>query len=238
MQQLHVLMRKEDLDSARLQDKVVVVFDVIFATTTIATAFQHGAPSICPAVHADDARLIAKTLPADSYLLAGEKNIQPIPGFLTAAPLSLAQTPLAGKQLIYSTTNGTVALREASSARAGYAAALVNNQAVAKYLARQHHRETIVLVCAGSGGGFNIEDFLGAGHFVEHLMQIDPDRWLLSDAALAAHGLYQSQSQRLLACLQESRLGRVMHSMGGETELEHAARADVYDCVPVMQEGR
>ena len=40
---VHVLTRKEDLDSVRVPGKVVVVLDIIFATTTMVTALAPGA---------------------------------------------------------------------------------------------------------------------------------------------------------------------------------------------------
>src|SRR5205823_2651541 len=43
MSKLHVLLKKEELDAQRLPDKVVVVLDVLFATTSIVTALAHGA---------------------------------------------------------------------------------------------------------------------------------------------------------------------------------------------------
>ena len=45
MAKLHVLLEKEALDRERLAGKVVVVLDVLFATSTIVTALAHGASS-------------------------------------------------------------------------------------------------------------------------------------------------------------------------------------------------
>lgn len=236
MQNLHVIMRKEDLQPDRLEGRVVVVFDVLFATTTIAAAFEHGAVEVIPARHAEEARQAAVGLAAGSYLLAGESNLQTIPGFLPSVPLRLLQEPLAGKRLIYATTNGTVALLQSAQAKAVYAGALVNGGAVAELLRQRHAEETILLVCAGSGGGFNIEDFLGAGHVAHHLMTQEPMRWAPTDAALAARELYRAQAQQLPQCLLESFLGRIMQAMGQSAEVEHAAQVDVYDCVPILQE--
>lgn len=235
MQSLHVIMCKEDLDPAKVEGRIAVVFDVLFATSTIAAAFHHGIIDVIPTRQAEEARRAAAGLAEGSFLLAGEINLQPIPGFLPSVPLRLAQEPLVGKRLIYSTTNGTVALLQAESATAAYAAALVNGRAVADHLRRQHTDETILLVCAGSGGAFNIEDFVGAGHVIHHLMLAEPTRWVLSDAALAARELYRAQASRLAQCLLQSRLGRIMQALGESAEVEHAARTDVYDCVPMLQ---
>ena len=122
MPSLHVLFKKEDLDPARLEGKVVIVLDVLFATSTIVHAFGQGIACIWPAMDAEDARRIASTLQVP--LLAGEYLAHPLPGFGPATPLALAATGLAGATLVYATTNGTVALNNASTAAHVYVGAL------------------------------------------------------------------------------------------------------------------
>src|SRR5690606_15209296 len=138
MQNVHVILRKEDLEPARLQGRVVVVFDVMFATTTIATVLPNGAAARSPARDADEAGRAAPGLAEGEYLRAGESRLHAIPGFLPAVPLRLLREPLAGRQLVYSTTNGTVALLESEPAAAVCAGGLVNGGAVAGRLASRH----------------------------------------------------------------------------------------------------
>ena len=53
---VHVLTKKEELDSVRMPGKVVVVLDIIFATTTMVTALAHGANEIVPVLDEAAAR--------------------------------------------------------------------------------------------------------------------------------------------------------------------------------------
>ena len=46
MRKLHVLMKKEELDGQRLDGKVVIVLDILFATTTIVAALSEGASEL------------------------------------------------------------------------------------------------------------------------------------------------------------------------------------------------
>src|SRR5439155_20723497 len=105
-----------------------------FATSSIATALAHGAREVVPMPDGEAALAEARRRPAGSYLLAGELHAATLPGFLPPTPLALLREELAGRSLICSTTNGTVALSRASGAAEVYAAALLNGEAVAEHL--------------------------------------------------------------------------------------------------------
>ncbi len=233
---LHVLMHKDELDAERAAGCAVVVLDVLFATSTIATALHHGASEVFPVLNADDALAVSASLGGDC-VIAGEKNALPIPGFASALPLALSRTGLEGKRLVYSTTNGTVALRRAQGARAVLAGALLNGDAVARYLVERHPDEPVLLVCAGSAGRFNLEDFYGAGYLARQLQALAPGSFELSDAALAAEALVNNPALTPEECLLSSRVGRMVTGWGMAEEVRHAARPGLLPVVPVF-EGR
>jgi 2-phosphosulfolactate phosphatase len=238
MQSLHVLTRKEDLDSAQIADQVVIVLDVLFATSTIVTALEHGACEVIPAVDESAARALASRYPAGSCLLAGEKRAEPIAGFAPYAPKALARHGLEGKRLIYSTTNGTVALRQAEGARRIYVAALLNAEAVVTRVLEHHGNDGVLILCAGSIGMLNLEDFYGAGLLVERLLPMAGNGCLVSDTALAARGLYRHYgAQGAEACLLRSRVGRMMSERGLLEEVRFAAGLDRYARAPSLREG-
>ena len=231
---LHVLVKKEELDGQRLPGKVVVVLDVLFATTSIAAALAHGATEVIPTLDGDAARAVAAGLPAGSFVLAGEYGAETLPGFAHPTPLALLDLPLAGKALVYSTTNGTVAVHKAAGAARVYAAALSNGAAVAERVASRAEGETVLVVCSGSVDAFNLEDFYGAGHLVSLLSRIRPG-WELSDAARAARMLHDGADA--MACLSASRVGRMMGERGLVREVEWAARKDHLAVVPELRGG-
>jgi 2-phosphosulfolactate phosphatase len=232
---VHVLMKKEDLDGERLPGKVVIVLDVLFATTTIAAAFGAGATEVVPTLDAQGAREAARGLAADSYVLSGEFKAETLPGFMHSTPLLLTRSAsLAGKALVYSTTNGTVALAKSASATHVYAAALVNARAVVEHVQNQHPGDTVLLVCSGSMENFNLEDFYGAGHLARLFSETGPTD--LSDAALAARKLHDGAGAA--ECLRESRVGRMMLERGLQDEVDYAAVPDRLAVVPKLEQGR
>lgn len=233
---VHVLTKKEELDHVRLPGKVVIVLDILFATSTMVTALAHGAREVIPVLDEAAARAQAASLAAGSFVLAGELYAETLPGFAHPAPLSLLEHGIEGKSVVYSTTNGTVALAQAAGAAHVYCGALLNARALAEHVVAAHPRETVLVVCAGSGNNFNFEDFFGAGCFVERFAERLGEAADLSDAAKAAQVLYRGARapQALLDC----RVGRIMASRGLAREVEFVCRADTLPVVPRLTQGR
>jgi 2-phosphosulfolactate phosphatase len=155
--------------------------------------------------------------------------------FAHPTPLALLRENVRDRTVIYSTTNGTVALHKSASASHVYAAALLNAQAVVAHVNATHPGETVLIVCSGSADNFNLEDFYAAGHLVS-LFERDRAGHDFYDAAVAA---------RLLAarheghdCLRRARVGRMMHERGLAEEVAYAAQIDLFDVVPKFEAGR
>jgi 2-phosphosulfolactate phosphatase len=230
---VHVLTKKEELDHVRVPGKVVVVLDIIFATTTMVTALAHGATEIVPVLDESAARSEAGAFAENSFVLAGELYAETLPGFAHPAPLSLLKHGIEGKAVIYSTTNGTVAMAQAAAASRVYCGALLNTRALVEHILARHAGETILIVCSGSGNNFNFEDFYGAGYFVDCLAPHVRD---LSDAAKAARDVYLHA--RAPGALLDCRVGRIMVAKGLAREVEFACRRDALPVVPALEQGR
>jgi 2-phosphosulfolactate phosphatase len=232
---LHVLTNKMYADPARLADVVAIVVDIVFATTGIAVLLERGATDVLPTLAPDAARAAAAELAPGSFVLAGEKDGDPIPGFAEPWPLQLLDADLAGKRVVYSTTNGTVALNMAASAGLVLAGALVNGSAVADYACEHLANRDVVLICAGSGTSFSLEDFYGAG-YIASLLAASGRGFKLSDAAHAARLL----SERAPAdeCIVNTYTGRMMTARGRRADLEFCGRRDVLAAAPVFRDGR
>lgn len=232
MAKLHVLLSKEELDRERLPGKVVVVVDVLFATSTIVAALAHGAAEVHATIDGEAARAEAARRPAGSFVLAGERDAVTLPGFVHPTPLALLEVGVEGRAVVYATTNGTVALAKARGADRVFAGALLNGEALAGRIAAAFRGETVLLACAGSAGAFNLEDFYGAGYLASLLARRLPGGLELSDAALAARALHDGSDA--LALLAGSRVGRMMRDRGADREVAFAAQKSRYDVVPEL----
>lgn len=243
---IHVLSRREELDHERLPGRVAIVLDVLFATTTIVTALAHGARAVVPVVDGAAAQRAAQAYAPEDRVLAGEHMAVTIEGFVSPLPMTLVAHGVRDKTVIYSTTNGTVALKGAAGADYVYAAALVNGRATAEHVIRAHPGKTLLIVCSGSVSNMNIEDLYGAGYLVELMSQILGEKLNegnegnegadLSDAARVARALYRNAGpeESLLGC----RVGRMASRRGDESEVRHAAQLSVFDLVAQLKDGK
>ncbi|HEX5911730.1 MAG TPA: 2-phosphosulfolactate phosphatase, partial [Rubrobacter sp.] len=102
------------------------------------------------------------------------------------------------------TTNGTRAIAEVSPADTVLLGTLRNAGAVARHL-EASGTDSIYLVCAGAGGRFNIEDFIGAATV---LSRMDVDGYRLNDGALLALDFAERHEENVYETLKRSRAGR------------------------------
>jgi 2-phosphosulfolactate phosphatase len=213
----------------------VVAIDVLRATTTIVTALANGAAAVIPVLAPEDAVEVAKRLGRDRVLLCGERASVLIKGFdLDNSPASYAPEIVAGKTLVFTTTNGTRALRAGTTAASVRAGALVNRAAVADALAREQGE--IALLCAGVHNRFALEDALGAGALVDALVAREPDLEL-RDGARAAALLYRAVAPRLAEAVASADHAHALAELGFGTDIERCATLDVLTTVPILRDG-
>ena len=193
-----------------------VVFDVLRATSTMLTAFANGARRIYPVSTVEEACELKARLP--DALLGGERHGVRIDGFdLGNSPREYTPSAVAGRDIIATTTNGTVALRACAGAGAVLAGAWLNLDALTDHLlARSGATDRLLLVCAGSGDRFALEDGLGAG-------------------ALAA--LYQERGRDPLAVMQGSANGRRLTEIGLGEDIIYCAAHTGLPWVATMRAG-
>jgi 2-phosphosulfolactate phosphatase len=233
---VHVLTKKEELDTVRLAGKVAIVLDILCATTTMVAVLAHGATEVVPVLDEAAAREEGKRCREGCFVLAGELYAETLRGFAHPTPLALIQHGIEGKTVVYSTTNGTVAFTQAAGAAHVYCGALLNARRLAEHIVSRHPGDTVLIVCSGSGNNFNFEDFYGAGYLVERFADLLGGAADLSDAAKAARALYRHA--RVPEALLDCRVGRMLASRGLAHEVEFACRLDAFPVVPALHDGR
>lgn len=220
---------------------IVVVIDVLRASTTIITALANGAIGVRPELSPDAARKAAEAASSHgNCLLGGERGGLKIDGFdLGNAPRDYSRQAVAGRRIVTTTTNGTAAVAACPRAEAILVGALVNRRAVAARslelaLAGGGPPRPIHLVCAGTDGAVTEEDILAAGAILDAA-----GATRLDAAAAAARERFRetirgATDPRILlaAALANSRGGRNLLAIGMEADIVHAAAIDTIPVVP------
>jgi 2-phosphosulfolactate phosphatase len=237
---LDVLFTPAGLTPAEAQGRTAFVIDILRATTTMCAALAHGARAINPAGSTEEAHRLAQTIGTDDVVLAGEKDCVRIPGFqLGNSPLEMTEAAVRGKTLVVTTTNGTRALLACQGVAAVYAACAANLGAAAERAREALEREGgLLIVCAGRGGAFSLDDAYCAGRLVAAVLGERRPRRGLSDAAIASLDLVRRYGQEWERPLSRSRAGRELTRLGFRADLLDAARVDAYPVLPHFHERR
>jgi 2-phosphosulfolactate phosphatase len=218
----------DQLPERDLRATTCVVFDVLRATSSIITALAHGAVEIFPVTTIDEALALRKKMP--DALLGGERHGDRIDGF-DAGNSPLEYCAVAGRKIITTTTNGTVALRACEGAREVLAGALLNMDALAARLEKSTP-ENLLLVCAGTFHHTALEDVFAAGMLAGKFSGVE-----LGDAAKAALSVYEKHRADPLACLRDSKNGRTLAEKNRAGDVEWCAQCSIYAAVGTMRDG-
>ncbi len=189
-------------DPLCMRGQLVVVIDLLRATTTMNYALAAGVKQIVPVVEIEEARQLAEKYSRSDVILCGERRCVPIPGFDCGnSPSDYTPEKASGKTMLFSTTNGTRAIYRACEARRILCGALVNLHAVAKAI----HQDVISqlgdtsvgdvpevhLLCAGSADQFSLDDWWSAGAITEALQQANGEMYEESSETTAARLAWQ-----------------------------------------------
>ena len=230
---LDICFSPELLSLYDLRGRVAVVVDILRATSSIVTALAEGVTHLVPVSEVAECQALA----ADGYLTAAERDGRQAAGVdLGNSPFGYldGMVPTRGRAVAITTTNGTRALHLSQAADTVVVGAFLNLRAVAGFLRRQ--QKDVVVVCAGWKGNFCLEDTLFGGALAQHLAA--DFNTTDSDATLAALDLWQAAQVDVSGYLLKSSHVRRLNSLELHKDMEFCVRQDVYDVVPVYQNGR
>jgi 2-phosphosulfolactate phosphatase len=195
---------------------------------------ERGCREVLIAPSLDAARRYQEAHP--DVLTAGEQGGRAPAGFdFGNSPVAFLRADLAGRRVVFATTNGTRAMHAARDSSRILVGCLRNCQAVAREAARDAAEAglDISLVCAGREGRFSLDDAHTAGAIVDAILSDpqDRDRFSLTDAALAARAFYREFPDPE-ALYRQTRAGQNVLGIGLEEDLRFSAEKDCSSVVP------
>ena len=144
--QLQTCLSPALLHTNDVNQSIVVIIDVLRATSTIATAIKNGAKSVIPVNSVADCIKLGNQL---EVITAGERDGRIAEGLTYGnTPFQYTEKFIKGKTLVLTTTNGTRLLHMAlaENAKGIITGSFTNLSSVCKYLIAQ--KQNVVLACA------------------------------------------------------------------------------------------
>lgn len=211
---------------------IVVVIDVLRATSAICAAFDNGVKSMIPVASIEE----AKDYKEKGYLVGAERKGQIVEGFdFGNSPYSYMNEDFKGKEVVLSTTNGTKALTIASEAETVVVGSLLNLDALCVWLEKQE-KDTLCL-CSGWQDKFNLEDTICGGAICDYL--INTGKFTsVEDSSIAAKYLYLSAWVNPLGYLKSSSHRRRLKNLNLNEDIKYCLTPNQTDVIPILKDGK
>lgn len=209
-------------------DSIVVVIDILRATSSICVAFQHGVKSIVPVSTVEE----SQAFKSKGYLIGAERHGSMLEGFdLGNSPFSYMDEKVRGRDIALTTTNGTRAINRAKDAHKVVIGSFLNLEPLCDWLREQD--KNVICLCSGWKDTFNLEDTLFAGAVVNHLNG-DFDLSLNRDSALAALHLYEMAREDLFGFLARSSHRIRLEKLHIEEDIIYCLTPNQTSVIPVL----
>ncbi len=200
---------------------LVILVDILRATSTIVAALAEDAQVIKPLASVDEALLYREK----GFLIAGERGGIPPEGFdLGNSPREAYK--MAHAKVVLTTTNGTKALAFIKKAKAICVGSFLNLKSIVSFARRF---EEVVILCAGTEGELSLEDFLFAGKVALSLEEYISQ----NDAAIIARK-YAASIEDVSKEIFTSHHAKKLVKLGYKEDVAFCAQENVYKVVPIL----
>ncbi len=211
---------------------IVVVIDVLRATSAMVAAFDSGVDRIIPVSTVEEA---AAYIGREGYIAAAERNGEVVEGFTYGnSPLAYVGQDLRGKTIVMTTTNGTKAINLARDARMLVVGSFLNLSALSEWLVQQN--ENVLLLCSGWRDKFNLEDSVFAGAVMDRLLS-SGKFGLEEDSSIAAQYMFHAARDNYMGILKAAPRRRRIEQLKLLNDVKFCLTPDQSSVIPVLRDG-
>lgn len=213
-----------------VKNSIVVIIDVLRATSTICTALYNGASRVIPVASVEECVNIGRAI---GGITAGERDGRIAEGLAYGnSPFEYPREFVENKTLVLTTTNGTKLLHMAKDAIQIITGSFPNISAVCDYLVAQN--QNVILGCAAWKDRVNMEDTLFAGAVVSRIKQhFDVN----CDSAIAAETLYHAAKHDIYTFMKQASHYKRLAQYGLEKDIHYCLTADGANVLPLFRDG-
>ena len=209
-------------------DTIVVVIDILRATTAMCTAFHYGVEKMIPVATVEEATEYKNK----GFMVGAERNGIALGGFdFGNSPFSYMTDKIKDQTIVISTTNGTQAIEAAKDAYQVVIGAFTNITALCEYLISQN--KSVLLLCSGWKNRFNWEDSMFAGAVTNRLLNAGMHK--TGDASMAMAFLYDQSQKNIIKFLRNSSHAERLAAMGLKKDIKYCFQLDKTTVIPVLE---
>jgi 2-phosphosulfolactate phosphatase len=218
-----------------ISNSIVVVIDILRATSTITTALYNGAKEVIPVDSVSRCIEIGKQI---NGITAGERDGKIAEGLSYGnSPFEYPESFIKGRTLVLTTTNGTKLLHMAldKGAKEIVIGAFTNLGSVCDHLIAM--KKNVMLACAAWKDRVNLEDTLFAGAVVS---RIKGHFAINCDSSHMAESLYNAGKNDLYEFLKKNEASHYhrLTGFGLEKDIRYCLTEDAANVLPVYTDGR
>ena len=210
-------------------EAIVVVVDILRASSAICTAFMNGAGKIIPVGTLEE----AKAMKDKGYLVAAERDgiVRDFADFGNS-PFNFSPERVKGKEIVYSTTNGTQAIHLASTGFEVIVGSFLNITAISEHIIKKDR--DVLILCAGWKNKFNLEDTFFAGALIEKILK-NKAFYTKCDSSLAALDLWSIGRHDSLGYIEKAAQRQRLKKNNLDDVLEYCHTHDMTSIIPVLE---
>lgn len=249
---IQVYTTPAEVNEEDIRGELVVIIDVLRTGSSILQALANECKEIIPVESVERAIALQSALFDSDVLLCGERDGVKISGFdLGNSPYEYTKERVSNKFLIFSTTNGTVAMVKARKGGTIYLCGFQNMEVTAAKVSSLHatpqsetgeHKDYsgLTIICSGQNNHFALEDIVCAGMLIFRIQQQSSDKSILelTDGARSAMHLYNQNANKLKTMIKQVDHGLELIKLGMEKDLEFCIQTDTIPILPVYVDGK
>ena len=213
----------------RNQEAIAVIVDILRATSAIVTAFENGVDQIIPVGTLDEARAFKEK----GFMVAAERDglVRDFADFGNS-PYNFNRERVAGKKIVYSTTNGTQAIHVAKDCHQVLIGAYLNFTSLKEWIIQQ--QRDVIFLCAGWKNKFSLEDTLFAGALGGELIS-SGEFETICDSTKASIDLYGQASNDLLKYIDKAAQRSRLRNNKLDDVIPYCHTFDLTRVIPILK---
>lgn len=229
---IEVCFSPRDFDLYSEGFDIVVVIDVLRATSAICAGLANGVKAIIPVDTIDKAIEFQKK----GYLVGAERKGQIVEGFdFGNSPYSFMNEKFIGKEIVLTTTNGTKSIEISKNIDTVVIGSLLNLDKLTSWLTKQN--KNVLCLCSGWQDKFNLEDSICAGAIVDKLL--DSGKYYSEeDSTISAKYLFTQSKKSSFGFLKASSHRRRLRKLNLNKDIKYCLTPNQTPVIPILKNGK